>query len=374
VSPCGTKIAFLEHPVRDDDGGYIRIVDRQGQTQVLPGTWSSADGLAWSPSGNEVWLTAGKAEAARSLYAVPLTGRPRQISHVPSSLRLFDISSTGQVLIAAEDLRTTTTAQMAGEVAESSVSEFDASHVDDISPDGERLLFTEYGDAAKGQYSAYVIEKKTRCSMRVAAGRALALSPDHRSALTIDPQDRSHLTLTVIQTGESRQIPGNGYAYQWAKFFPDGRSLLAGGAFPQEPLTISRQSLEGGKPVPLTGAPYLDYVQIAPDGSRIAGLREGQIVVHQLDGKASRPLSLDAAAFPLAWSNQGLFLLFRNGAGYQIVSADPLSGKTTPWKTIGPEETRSFAGLTAAVAAPDANAYAYTAKQDLSRLYLVEGW
>ncbi|HEY1951115.1 MAG TPA: winged helix-turn-helix domain-containing protein [Bryobacteraceae bacterium] len=374
VSPRGAQIAFLEHPVRDDDGGYVRMVDRQGRARVLSKTWSSADGLAWSPSGDEVWFTASPAGAARALYAVSITGGLRQISHAPSSLRLFDISSTGKVLLAVEDLRTATAAQLAAANRESDVSEFNASHADDISNDGELMLYTEYGDAGGGQYSAYALDGETGRSARFAAGRGLALSPDKRSALTIDPQDRSHLTLTEIKTGESRQILGNGYTYQWAKFLPDGHGLLVGGAFPQAPLTICRQSLDGGKPIPLSGAPYLDYVQISPTGSTIAGLTGGHVVVFELNNKASRPLELHGAALPLAWSSQGLFLLMSKDAGYQMARADLATGAVMPWKTIAPNETQGFAGLTAAVAAPDANAYAYSAKQDLSRLYLVEGW
>src|SRR3982751_2219837 len=29
VSPRGDQVAFFEHPVRDDDGGYLRVVDKK---------------------------------------------------------------------------------------------------------------------------------------------------------------------------------------------------------------------------------------------------------------------------------------------------------------------------------------------------------
>jgi len=376
VSPGGDRIAFLEHPVRDDDGGYVRIVDLQARTRALTKVWSSAAGLAWSPSGDEVWFTASTRGAARELYAVSSTRRLRQISHAPSSLRLFDISSTGQVLIAVEDSLATMAAQLAGETGETDVSDLDGSHVDGMSKDGELVLFTEGGSAGGEHYSAYTLDRKTGRPVRFAAGRGLALSPDKRSALTIDPQDRTRLTLTVIKTGESRQILGNGYAYQWAKFLPDGRRLLVGGAFPQEPLTMCEQSLAGGKPVPLSGSPYMDYVEISPDGSKIAGFAGSQVTVFDVNSRVSRPLALGDAALPLAWSGDGkdLFLLMGRGAPYRIARVDLATGRTTDWKTIAPKETPGFAGLTAAVAAPEAGAYAYTAQQNLSRLYLVEGW
>jgi len=75
VSPRGDRVAFLDHPVRDDDGGYLRVVDKKGSTSLWTPFWSSASGLAWSQPGNEVWFTASKeAETGRSML------RPAQAS------------------------------------------------------------------------------------------------------------------------------------------------------------------------------------------------------------------------------------------------------------------------------------------------------
>ena len=56
---------LIEHPVPGDDGGVVRIVERDGRTRVLSAAWSSAWGLAWSPSGNEVWFTAARTVESR---------------------------------------------------------------------------------------------------------------------------------------------------------------------------------------------------------------------------------------------------------------------------------------------------------------------
>jgi len=47
VDAGGTRIAFIHHPVRPDDGGEIDFVDLQRHVSVLSTGWVSAAGLAW---------------------------------------------------------------------------------------------------------------------------------------------------------------------------------------------------------------------------------------------------------------------------------------------------------------------------------------
>src|SRR6202011_5235301 len=51
ISPDGRSLAFLEHPVRGDDGGSVKLIDSKGGCRTLSGAWASAAGLAWAPSG-----------------------------------------------------------------------------------------------------------------------------------------------------------------------------------------------------------------------------------------------------------------------------------------------------------------------------------
>jgi len=75
VSAQGDRVAFLDHPVRGDDGGTVAMVDRKGSRKTLSGVFASLQGLAWSPDG-EVWFT-GATRANRDLYSVTLSGRER---------------------------------------------------------------------------------------------------------------------------------------------------------------------------------------------------------------------------------------------------------------------------------------------------------
>jgi Tol biopolymer transport system component len=89
LSPKGDRIAFLDHPFALDDAGTVAVLDMSGKKTTLTGKWASEGGLAWSPSGDEVWFTATEAGANRSLYGVDLNGKLRVVTRVPG-----DSSST----------------------------------------------------------------------------------------------------------------------------------------------------------------------------------------------------------------------------------------------------------------------------------------
>jgi hypothetical protein len=73
ISPDQQHIAFFEHPIGDDRGD-VCVVDLEGHKRVLSPGWSSLDGLAWTPSGNEVWFAGSNTGNSRALYAVSLRG------------------------------------------------------------------------------------------------------------------------------------------------------------------------------------------------------------------------------------------------------------------------------------------------------------
>ncbi len=377
VSPRGDRIAFLEHPVRDDDAGHVRVVDGEGRTQVVTDEWNSIDGLAWAPSGNEVWFTASKKGAARALYAVTGTSNVREIANTPSSLRLLDVSRTGRVLIAADEIRMSMRGAPAFGNAEKDLSSFDFSHADDISPDGNFVLFTEGGDAGGQHYSAYVLNQKSSKASRIGPGRGLAISPDAKKALTIDPQDRSSIALIDLGSQRTTRISGNGFTYQWARFLPSGTTLLVGGAYPGEALQICTQRLDGSKPIPVGGLPYMDYVAVSPNGLRIAGVsgNETALVFELADG-AARQISSVICAIPIAWSvdSNDLYALTLRDAVYPVVKKNLFTGATELWKTIAPQDTAGLIGIGGLVIAPATGAYAYSTTFNLSRLYVVDGW
>ncbi len=373
VSPDGDSLAFLNHPMRDDDAGQIVVAKRNGPSRVLTSQWNSIEGLAWSPIGREVWFTASKAGDARALYAVSRSGKLRPLTKVPASLRLLDISKAGQALLALDNTRTTLTAALQGRSTE--VGAFDASHADDISSDGKRILFTEAGEGGGPHYSAYIYDQPSGRTTRVGNGRGLALSPDGESVLTIDPADRSSLVITSTIDRSVRRISGFGFKYQWAKLMPNRNELLVGGSYPGGNLVIARQSVHGGRPVTVS-APYLDYVSISPDGNRLAGSTSTyRLVVFNMQEGRREEVTAPYRAIPVAWSpdSEGLYAVSAGCMNTMIWHINVKHQNSTVWKTIAPGDPTTFDGFASVVAAPRTGAYAYSTRMNFSRLYVVEG-
>lgn len=378
IAPCNTIVAFLDHPVSDDDGGYVRIARLDGTSRVMTNAWSSIDGLAWAPNGNEIWFTASKTGAARSLYAVSEKGKLRQVSTSPLPLRILDISGTGRALVALDNSRVTMMAALPGNTEETDLSKFDFSYTEDISPDGELVLFTEGGDGGGRHYTAFVYNQRSHETVRVGPGRGVALSPDGKSVLMLDPEDRSTLTLMPIAGGKPIRISGSGFEYQWARFTGrDGKTLLVGGSYSGDPLAVATQRIDNSKPEKLERVPYMDHVSVSRDGQRLAGITlNGDCVAVDLATGILRNAVPRSPALPVAWSADGksLYLLTLNGPSGDILQVNAATGKSELWKSLGPKEVTGFVGIANAVAVPELGAYAYSASWDLSRLYVVDGW
>ena len=104
VSPTSDSVAFLDHPFRGDDAGTVKWADTQGHQKTLSNYWASSSGLAWSASGKEVFFTASSAGAGRSLHAATLDGKVRSVAKIPGALHLHDISRTGRILVARDNI------------------------------------------------------------------------------------------------------------------------------------------------------------------------------------------------------------------------------------------------------------------------------
>ncbi|HEY3215743.1 MAG TPA: protein kinase, partial [Candidatus Eisenbacteria bacterium] len=155
-SPTGNLIAFLEHPVPGDDRGSVAVVDLAGEKRTIsPGWGGSADGLAWAPSGHEVWFSATVSGAARALHAVSLAGagRLRCVTRMAGAITLHDISKDGKVLISRDSERSGILGLAPGETKERDLSWLDVSVVADLSSDGKTLLFNEQGWAGGSTYA-----------------------------------------------------------------------------------------------------------------------------------------------------------------------------------------------------------------------------
>src|SRR5208282_1152554 len=125
VSPDGNTVAFIDHPLGYDSFGSIAMVDRAGKKTTLSGDFSSARGLAWAPSGKEIWYTASKIHLSSNLFATTLSGQQRLVWAGAGSLVLRDISRDGRVLFVRENRRRGIAGLFPGHTSETDLSWLD---------------------------------------------------------------------------------------------------------------------------------------------------------------------------------------------------------------------------------------------------------
>jgi serine/threonine protein kinase len=155
VSPKGTELAYIEHPVPGDNRGAVELL-QNAERRTLSAGWKAVWGLAWAPDASEVWFTAAERETARSLYAVNLKGQRRVIASLPMRMTLHDVARDGSVLLSHDLLRRSTFGLAPGESSERDLSWLDYSNAKDLSADGKTLLFSEDGEGGGAAYAVYI--------------------------------------------------------------------------------------------------------------------------------------------------------------------------------------------------------------------------
>ena len=121
VSPDGSRVAFFEGPVLFGGApeAMITVIDKSGHKSTVARDLSGI-GLAWAPSGNEIWFTATRPgqRAGPHLHAVSLAGVERTVYSAPDWLVLHDISADGRVLLSRNSIRINAACQAPGEATE----------------------------------------------------------------------------------------------------------------------------------------------------------------------------------------------------------------------------------------------------------------
>ena len=188
----------------------MKVVEPGRPARALTPEWASAGGLAWSPSGDEIWFTATRSDGPKSLRAVSLGGRLRPIAQTAGTLTLRDVAPDARILASRETRLLEMAAVVEGERAPRNLSWLDWSRVADVSGDGRCVLFDEGRVAAGGGFLVYLYRFEDGSTVRLGEGRAMALSPDGRSALTLHPEERTRLRLLPLGRASRSSFPRPG--------------------------------------------------------------------------------------------------------------------------------------------------------------------
>ncbi len=377
VSPSGNQVAFLEHPVYDDDRGWVAVVDEAGNYRRLTMEYSGSRGLAWSRTGTEIWFTAAVQTTDFQLYGVSLSGKLREVLTTPARTRLMDIAADGRVLLANEQALTEITALDPATGKERRGLEwFNGSGSPEISPDGKAIVFQEWGGAAGPLY--LVVYRKLDGSAPVALGPGSGprFSPDGTTVAAAVLSRPPQVALHPVGAGESRRLPlGDIVSLTKVAWFPDGKHLLLTGAAERQSLRTYEMDLEGGKPQPLGPADFRGTA-IAKNGKRIAGQNvSGEAVVLERETQKVQPVP---GIGPLErvghWTEDGQALLVYSGTPWET-SVDRVEVATGKRTTLQKVELRQKAGSTILFLHYDerSKTSVYVTVRFLGSLYVVEG-
>ena len=347
ISPDGTRVAFIDHDTDGDDLGSVSILERDGRVERLSPQLDYSQGLAWSPSGEEVWATSYRVEEGALLQAFSPGHPPRVLLRVPSTVRILDAAPDGRLLMTYDDTHVELEGRLAGDIAMRSYSWWRASFVTGISHDG--ALYS--GDGAmsleKGGSAAFYRRAGGSPPVRLGAGFSAGVSPDG-SWIYLTPSSGRGSRLQAVPTG-----PGEPRDFDLGpvealisgtrvlSFREDGKLLAFTGSTAGSDLKGFVLDLRaGGAARPVTPAGG-DEGLLSPDGASIAGVVRGKGVwLFPLAPADGRPVAgTNPGDLPVAWesSSKALFVWDR-GIPVRVFRVDLATGARTLALEVSPRD------------------------------------
>jgi serine/threonine protein kinase/Tol biopolymer transport system component len=375
VAPRGDLVAVFEVAF---GLSRLAVFDREGHRKLSIPLTAWPNGLAWSPSGDELWF-ATISNRGSFLEAVRMTGEKRPLLHLAGAVGLLDVAPGGRALLALSSLWHGFSGLAPGEARERDLSWSGVVLAKDLSADGRTVLFDEQGSIIS---SVYVRGTDGSPPVRLGDGSARTLSPDGKWALTFDPSTNAEVLLPT-GPGSPRSLPKmsleNAAVLSW---FPDGRRLLVSGEEPGRLPRLYELDLAGGKTRPLTPygvvIPLFAYASpISPDGRQVVGWDlELRPWIYPVEGGAPRPLpGFSPGDGMVRWSADGraVFLWRRFDTPIRVFRLDLATGERRLLREISFADPVGVYTTTSLLLTPDGRSYIYNYGRMLSTLYLVEG-
>ncbi|HEY4902547.1 MAG TPA: protein kinase [Candidatus Sulfotelmatobacter sp.] len=379
-SPQGDKIAFINHPLLWDDGGWIAVIDLSGRVKTLSPQWESADGLAWTPDGKEIWFTAAEKGLGRSLRAVDLSANMRMVLDLPSALTLQDISSDGRVLMTLDTIRMGMDAVIQGEKDEVDLSWHDWNIAKDISRDGQRVLFEDSSEAAGSQFSVVVRKINGDLPIRLGEGATGGLSPDGQWAISISGDRSQNIVLLPLAAGQPRKVETGileHFSNTFARFLADGNTIAVNASEPGHAIRGYLLDLNGGPPHPITPE-GVRAGPISTDGRYVVGFEtDTEFALYPVDGTGAprRIPHLDPDFEPVRWNEDSseLYGYRRGELPSKVYRVEVGTGKETMIQELRPLTPAGVIRVAPIVVSADGKHIVYSYNQELSVLYLISG-
>jgi hypothetical protein len=294
------------------------------------------------------------------------------------SLILRDIARDGRLLVARTSWRLELYALRSGDTRERDLTWLELSVLEDVSPDGKRVLFFEQ-TAAIGPDGALCVRGTDGSPVvRLGKGGAGTLSPDGKSALILIPGPPQQMVITPLGAGQPRELRTDGKTVDGASWLPDGKRILWFGAEPGKPGQAYIQELPDGLPKPIL-KPELNpwFWPISPDGLVVPcrGAIKGWLLC-SLSGADAKPIpGLALTERPLRWTPDGKFLYISGVRDLPLLiyKLEVATGRRQLWKEVAPADLAGVSRQSQPIITPDGQTVVYQLQRTLSDLFVVEG-
>jgi hypothetical protein len=371
----GKSIAFLDHSIFGDDQGNVATVDLQGHVKKWKGNFGTAQGLAWSPDGTEIWFSASNNSTNRSLWAASLDGKERQLLSAPGTLDIEDALPNGRVLVDHLSERRVLMVSTSQFPEPRDFTWMDWAYGMRFSADGKQILF---GDQDSGPlYGTFLRNLDGSPAVRLGDGDPMDISPDGNLVISRLPVAPDQIELLPTGTGEPRQLTHSKMNFQSARWLTNAE-IVANANEAGHPVRSFLVDLQGNiKPLTAEGVRAL---VLTPDGKQmlVTGPGANSFRLMAVDGGgASEPVAgLLPDDIPLDFkSNASALYVGRriSATKVEIWQIDRPSGKRTLLHAIAAPGIPAITNGLAASVSRDGKSYAFEYHPAMSTEYLVDG-
>lgn len=370
----GKRIAFLDHAIFGDDKGAVAVVDLQGNRKQLSGTYGSVQGLAWSPSGDEIWFSAVKDGVYRSLFATTLSGRERFLLSAPGTIDIQDALPDGRVLLAEQSERHVLMVFTPDFPQGRDFTWMDWAYGMRFSADGKQILF---GDQHSGaSYGAFLRNLDGSPAVRLGDGDPMDLSADGKWAISRTVASPNQLMLLPTGTGEPRQLTQSNINHLSARWLTDAKIVTIGNE-PGHPERTYLLDLNGNE-TPITPE-GVRTIAATSDGKHLLTISAdfSQFQLYPVDGGQPQPfpqLNKDDRPFDFTSDDTAVLVrrLGRDGE-IEIWRVERVGGKRTLLRSIPLPGVHAVTSSISAIASRDGKSFAYLSGPAISTEYLVQG-
>jgi hypothetical protein len=383
VSPDGNRIAFFEGPALFDSApeAMVTIIDKSGHKSTVSKALTGY-GLAWTPSGREVWFTATRPrQHAPQLRAVSLSGIERTVYRAPDWLVLHDISADGRVLLSRNTIRINMACKPPPDASERDLTWLIASFVTGLSRDGETVIFMDplRALAASGEPTIFLRRLDGSPAVRIGEGSAAALSPDAQWVLAVSG-DR--MILLPTGAGAAVTLPrGDVVRSSGGRWLDAQRIVFTGDPGDNKPRGYI-QEIPAGVPRAITpeGVTLGGKAAVRNENSILGRVGPVWRLFSIREGVSQAVPALTAKDNPLQWSPDGRYVYtvdILDGLrppDVDVFRVELATGARVLWKTLSPSDPVGVEDMRGSVViTPEAEAYCYSFMRRLGDLFVVDG-